>query len=172
MATEIFKVLKEFEFDGTRRKLGEEIACRSREGEDLVRKRLVERSGKVLDPHDPEFDPKDQALIDRVNKRAEERHEVRNASAEERRSSKNVREEERDVRVQEKRDKVKAQSNVDEEVHKRIDAMTEQELDAVLDHEHSSDNLPGEDDVIEDEPEKTEENPHAKDASKARGTVK
>jgi hypothetical protein len=50
MAVEIYVVLQPFEFENRMLVRGEEIACRSREGEDLVKAGKVVRNLRQLDP--------------------------------------------------------------------------------------------------------------------------
>jgi hypothetical protein len=70
MAVEIYVVLQPFEFENRMLVRGEEIACRSREGEDLVKAGKVVRNLRQLDPDTK----KDKALIDAANERAHSKH--------------------------------------------------------------------------------------------------
>lgn len=68
--TQVFKVLKPFEFENREVILGEEIVCRAREAEPLQKGGFITPSDRELDPNDK----KDAELIAKSDKRAQDRH--------------------------------------------------------------------------------------------------
>lgn len=68
--TQVFKVLKPFEFENREVMLGEEIVCRAREAEPLMQNGFITTSDRELDP----ADKKDAELIAKSDKRAQDRH--------------------------------------------------------------------------------------------------
>lgn len=94
MAVEIYQVVTPFEFENRMTKRGEEIACRSSEGEDLVKAKLVVKNDRELDPNTK----KDKALIDAANDRAHAKHEAEVSRESEREEVKNENAAEHDAR--------------------------------------------------------------------------
>lgn len=92
--SKIFKVLKEFEFEGEVVKIGTEIVCRSREAEKLESDRFIAPSDRELDPNDK----KDQALLAKCEDRAQKRHDGITAEMSAREEKKNEREAELDAK--------------------------------------------------------------------------
>ena len=123
---QVYKALKEFEFDGRTVKIGEEIVCRAREGEELLKKKLVQTQDRELDPKD------DAHLIKQMEERGERRRSgIRDTDAD-REAKKEERESETDARRAEKIGKAKSLVEDDGENHAAFDRMTEEELDATI----------------------------------------
>jgi hypothetical protein len=68
--TQVYKVLKDFELNNEQVRSGQEVACRAREAEKLMKEGFLIHSNRELDPNDK----KDKELIDKCAKFAKEKH--------------------------------------------------------------------------------------------------
>ena len=68
--SQVFKVVKEFEFEGAILKTGTEVALTAREGDKLVKEKFVVHVDRELDP----AVKKDKALIDACENRKNSKH--------------------------------------------------------------------------------------------------
>lgn len=127
--TQIYKVLEDFEFDGVVRKRGEEIACRAREGEKLMREKKLAPSERELDPNDP----KDAALKAEADKRASDKNKELNDDAEAREDAKTEEQGKKDeVRAEKVTKATELATQKHGEVDPAIEGMTEEELDKTI----------------------------------------
>lgn len=124
--SQVVKALKEFEHEGVVVRLGEEIVVRSREGEELKKKGFIT-------PVDRELDPKvkkDKDLMDKCQKRAEDRHATLQGDAAARTEEKNKKEAEKDAVRAEKLEETKAAFAAAEVTEPEgIDGMSVEELE-------------------------------------------
>lgn len=128
---QIYKVLEAFELDGVAVKAGEEIACRAREAEVLIKEKKLAVSDRELDLNDP----KDMALKAAADKRAEKKNKDLNDADSARETAKNDREAERDAVRKEKLGTISTlliQKKGDPEVPADVVGMQEEELDKVI----------------------------------------
>ena len=116
MAQAIYEVVKEFDHEGVMRKLGEELALSDREGDTLIKQRLV-TEGRFLDP----ADPKDAKLIEEVKSRRGEKHDEMTAREEERDAEKEVN--------LEKKDEDEAKDKAEKEAKENADIQTDPDPD-------------------------------------------
>lgn len=123
---QIYKVLEDFEFDGVVRKRGEEIACRAREAEKLIREKKLIPSKRELDPNDT----KDAALKAEADKRATDKNKELNDDAEARKDAKTEEQGKKDeVRGEKVAKATELSIKKRGEPHAAIEGMTEEELD-------------------------------------------
>lgn len=92
--SQVFKVVKEFEFEGEMLKTGTEIALTAREGDKLVREKFVVHVDRELDP----AVKKDKDLLDKCENRKASKHaeNFSEEKAEERQAEVDEREAKRD----------------------------------------------------------------------------
>lgn len=123
---QIYKVLEDFEFNGVVQKRGEEIACRAREAEKLIREKKLIPSQRELDPSDP----KDAALKAEADKRATDKNKELNDDADTREQSKTEEQGKKDeVRGEKVAKATELATQKHGEVDPAIEGMTEDELD-------------------------------------------
>lgn len=123
---QLYKILQPFEFDNKQRKIGEEIVCSAREGEELMKKKLVTMADKELDPDNPRHQP----LMKEASARKEAKHAELQADKEAREEAKNDREGEKDEKLAKKREETVALAKeLGREDLSRIEAMNEEALD-------------------------------------------
>lgn len=138
---QIYKVLEDFELGGVMRKRGEEIACRAREAEKLIREKKLIPSQRELDPNDP----KDAALKAEADKRASDKNKELNDDAEAREDAKTEEQGKKDEVRAEKLGTVSTlliQKKGEAEVPADVAAMTEDELDKVITDLESMPDMP------------------------------
>lgn len=128
---QIYKILEDFELDGVMRKRGEEIACRAREAEKLMREKKLAPSERELDPKDP----KDAALKAEADKRATDKHKELNDDAAAREDAKTEEQGKKDDVRAEKLGTVSTlliQKKGEAELPPNFEGMTEEELDKTI----------------------------------------
>jgi len=122
--TQIFKVLKDFELDNEQVRSGQEVVCRAREAEKLVKEGFVAPVQRELDP----ADKKDAALIAKSDARAGKRHDGIVSDQEAREESKNEREAEKDAKHTERvtvaKELAAKVGRTEEGLEKEIEAMS------------------------------------------------
>lgn len=150
---QIYKVLEDFELDGVMRKRGEEIACRAREGEKLVREKKLAHSERELDPNDP----KDAALKAEADKRAADKNKELNDDADARETAKTEEQAKKDeVRAEKVAKATEFSTQKRGEVDPAIEGMTEDELDkTIADLEALPDPVPPEEEKKDEAPAET-----------------
>lgn len=90
---QIYKALVEFEFEGKKVGIGEEVVLRAREGEELIKAGQVVSVDRELDPETE----KDAALLAQCEERAETKHEEMKTNEEVRSELSSERETEKDA---------------------------------------------------------------------------
>lgn len=88
---QLYKVVTQFDFDNKSRKLGDEIVCSAREGEELIKKKLVVPADKELDPKNPAHKP--------MLKEARDRKEAKHTALKEKEAAKAIAKQEREEKV-------------------------------------------------------------------------
>lgn len=89
---QIYKALVEFELEGKKVGIGEEVVLRAREGEELVKQGTVASVDRELDPETE----KDAALLAQCDERAETKHDEMTTAEETREEMSSEREVEND----------------------------------------------------------------------------
>lgn len=126
---QIYKVLEDFELDGVAVKAGEEIACRAREAEALIKVKKLVVSERELDLNDP----KDIALKAAADMRADKKNKDLNDVEASKEDAKNAREAEKDaVRGEKVTKATELATQKHGEVDSAIEGMTEDELDKTI----------------------------------------
>lgn len=129
----LYKVLKPFIFRDVNRKIGEEIVCDNRKGEELLKKKLVANADKELDEKNPSHAPlvEEAKKEEKVKETKEEKEEKKRAAEKEKREA------ELDKELKEKREKAislipdDGETNI-ETMQKEIEAMDVDQLDETI----------------------------------------
>lgn len=145
--TQIYKVIKVTEIGGKSYRLGEEVALKAREAEELLQQGVLastrngfpdtavadaKKAGKEPEQsREPDLtDLKDKAMVDEAKARSDEKHAELEANQVEKEVAKNEREAEKDVKLEAKRaEAVKIAKEVGREDISKIEAMGEADLD-------------------------------------------
>lgn len=131
---QLYKVLKPFVFRGNNTKIGQEVVCSGRDGEDLIKKGLVAHADKELDPENEAHQPLiAEAEKDKGKKKTKEEKEEEKREAE-----KQEKLAERDAKRDKLREEAKklvpddGETNV-EKMQKEIDQMDIDQLEVTID---------------------------------------
>lgn len=145
--TQIYKVIKQVEIGGKPYRLGEEVALKAREAEELMQGGFLantrngfpntavadaKKEGKEPEPsREPDSaDPKDKAMVDEADARAKEKHDAIKAGEAEKDAAKDEREAKKDDVLKAKRDEALALAGeLGREDTEAIAAMGEDQLD-------------------------------------------
>lgn len=145
--TQIYKVIKPVEIGGKPYRLGEEVALKAREAEELMQKgylantrngfpdtAVADAKNQNKEPEqsrEPDLaDPKDKAMVDESDARAKEKHDAIKAGEAEKDAAKDEREAKKDDVLKAKRDEALALAGeLGREDTEAIAAMGEDQLD-------------------------------------------